>query len=53
MNATITHYTVSNRITGKTTQYKTGIAATRAADRMNMAYGAHIAGRAAVWSDAA
>lgn len=53
MTATITHYTVFNRITGKTTSYKTGAAATRAADRMNAAYGAHIAGRTAHWSDAA
>jgi hypothetical protein len=49
--ATITHYSISNRITGKTTTYKTGIAASRAADRMNMAYGSHIAGRRAHWSD--
>lgn len=53
MNATITHYSVSNRITGKTTTYKTGAAASRAAERMNMAYGAHIAGRRAHWSDEA
>ena len=53
MTTRITHYTVSNRITGKTTSFKTGIAASRAAERMNMAYGAHIAGRQAVWSDAA
>jgi hypothetical protein len=49
--ATITHYTVTNRITGKTTSYKTGPAASRAAERMNLAYGAHIAGRTAHWSD--
>jgi hypothetical protein len=52
-NATITHYSVFNRITGKTTSYKTGVAASRAAERMNMAYGAHIAGRRAHWSDEA
>jgi len=47
----ITHYTVTNRITGKTTTYKTGPAASRAADRMNRDYGAHIAGRQAHWAD--
>ena len=41
----ITHYTVTNRITGKTTTYKTGPAASNAAERMNLAYGAHIASR--------
>lgn len=51
--ATITHYTVTHRITGKTTTYKTGVAASRAADRMNEAYGAHVAGRKAHWSDEA
>lgn len=48
-----THYTVFNRITGKTTSYKSGPAASRAAERMNAAYGAHIAGRTAHWADEA
>lgn len=51
MNARITHYEVRNRITGKVTTYKTGVAASRAAERMNIVYGSHIAGRHAVWSD--
>jgi len=53
MNATITHYTVTNRIAGKTTEYKTGVAASRAAERMNLSYGSHIASRKAHWSDEA
>jgi hypothetical protein len=53
MDAVITHYTVFNRISGKTTSYKTGAAASRAAEKMNLAYGAHIAGRKAHWSDEA
>ena len=53
LTAHITHYAVTNRITGNTTTYKSGTVATKAADRMNMAYGSHIAGRRAVWSDAA
>ena len=47
---TITHYTVTNHITGKTTTYKTGARASRAAEKMNLAYGAHIAGRKAHWA---
>ena len=53
MNATITHYTVSNRITGKVTTYKTSAAATKALDRMDNAYGAYICTRRAHWSDEA
>ena len=53
MTATITHYTVKNRITGKVTEYKTGAAATRACDRMDNAYGAVICTRKAHWSDEA
>lgn len=48
---TIVHYIVRNRITGRTTTYKFGPAASRAADRMDLAYGSHIASRSAVWSD--
>lgn len=47
----ITHYTVFNRNTGKTTEYKTGLAASRAVDRMDRAYGAYICTRKAHWSD--
>ena len=53
MTPTITHYTVSNRITGKTTEYKTSAAASRAMDRMDAAYGAYICTRKAHWSDEA
>lgn len=42
---------VFNRITGKTTSYKSGPAATRACDRMDNAYGAYICSRRAVWSE--
>lgn len=51
MTAYITHYTVTNRITGKVTEYKTGPAASRAADRMDNAYGAVICTRKSHWSD--
>ena len=53
MNATITHYTVTNRITGKVTEYKTGVAASRAQDRVDSAYGAVCTTRRAHWSDEA
>lgn len=53
MSATITHYTVTNNRTGKVTTYKTGPAASRAADRMDNAYGAIICTRRAHWSDEA
>ncbi len=49
----ITHYEVTNRITGKTTSYKTSAAATKAMDRMDNAYGAVICTRRAIWADAA
>lgn len=49
--AHITHYTVTNRITGKVSTYKTGPAASRAVDRMDAAYGAYICTRRAHWSD--
>lgn len=49
----ITHYSVTNRITGKTAIYKTGPAASRAAEKMNLDYGAHIASRKAHWTGAA
>lgn len=50
--ATISHYEVTNRKTGKVTTYKTRGAATKAADRMDNAYGAYITSRKAIWSDA-
>lgn len=53
MTATITHYTVFNRITGKTTSFKTGAAASKAVDRMDNAYGSYICTRKAHWSDEA
>ncbi len=48
---TIVRYDVFNRVTGKTTSYKTGAAASRAMDRMDNAYGAVICTRRAIWSD--
>ena len=51
MPATITHYEVTNRITGKVTRFKTGRAASAACDRADNAYGAYICTRRAVWSD--
>lgn len=51
MTKQITHYTVTNRITGKKTTYKTGAAATRAMDRMDNAYGAVICSREAHWAE--
>jgi hypothetical protein len=51
--ATITHYSVFNRITGKTAEYKTSGAAMRAMDRADNAYGAVICSRRAHWSDEA
>ncbi len=51
--ATVTHYTVSNRITGKVSTFKTGPAASRAMVRMDSAYGAVICSRRAHWSDEA
>jgi hypothetical protein len=50
---TITHYTVTNRNTGKVARFKTGAAASRAADRIDNAYGAIICTRRAHWSDEA
>ena len=47
----ITHYTVTHRITGKVTTYKTGAAASRAQDRMDNAYGACCTTRRAHFSD--
>jgi hypothetical protein len=49
----ITHYSVFNRITGKTSIFKTGKRATDAVDRMDNAYGAYICTRRAHWSDEA
>lgn len=51
MTATITHYTVSNRITGKVSTFKTSAAASAAMDRMDNAYGACVCTRRAHWSD--
>lgn len=53
MQPTITHWTVTNKITGKTTEYKTSAAASRAQDRMDNAYGAACTTRRAHWSDEA
>ena len=50
---TPTSYTVTNRKTGKVTTYKTRAAASRAADRMDNAYGAYICTVRANWSEAA
>ncbi|MGX7895484.1 hypothetical protein [Tsuneonella sp. HG222] len=49
--ATIVRYEVTNRISGKTTSFKTGTAATNACDRMDRAYGAVVCTRRAIWSD--
>lgn len=53
MNATITHYTVTNRNTGKVASFKTSAAASKAMVRMDNAYGACICTRKAHWSDEA
>lgn len=45
----ISHYEVKNRITGKVTTYKSGVAASRACDRADNAYGAVICSRRAIW----
>jgi hypothetical protein len=47
----ITHYTVTNRITGKITSYKTSSAASKAMDKIDNAYGAYITTRQAHWSE--
>lgn len=44
-------YEVTNRITGKTTSYKTSRKASDAVDRMDNAYGAYICTRRAIWAD--
>lgn len=49
--AKIIGYEVSNRITGKTTSYRSGAAASRACDRMDNAYGAICCTRRAIWDD--
>lgn len=48
---TITHYTVTNRITGKVSTFKSGAAASAAVDRIDRAYGSYICTRRAHWSD--
>lgn len=48
----ISHYEVKNRITGKVTTYKSDVAASRACDRADNAYGAVICSRRAIWVDA-
>lgn len=53
MDAFVTHYTVTNRRTGKVTSYKSRTAATSAADRMDNAYGAICCTVKAHWSDEA
>jgi hypothetical protein len=47
MNDKPTHYTVTNRKTGKVTTYKTSDAARKAVDRIDNAYGAYICTRRA------
>lgn len=49
--AKIIGYKVFNRRTGKTTNCKTSAGASRAADRMDNAYGAICCTRRAIWSD--
>jgi len=51
--AKIVGYEVFNRVTGKTTKFKSGRKASDACDRMDMAYGAVCCTRRAIWSDAA
>lgn len=46
-------YEVTNRRTGKVTSYQTRAAASRAADRMDNAYGAYICTTRAIWAEAA
>lgn len=46
-------YEVTNRVTGKTTSYKTRAAATKAQDRMDWAYGAVCTSCRAIWAEAA
>lgn len=43
-------YEVTNRVTGKTTSYKSSRAATKAMDRMDWAYGAVCTTRRAVYA---
>lgn len=45
----ISHYEVTNRRTGAVKTYATSIAASRAVDRMDKAYGGYIATRKAIW----
>lgn len=46
----ISHYEVTNRITGVTKRYKTGVRASRACDAADNAYGAVICSRRAIWT---
>jgi hypothetical protein len=46
-------YEVTNRRTGKTTRYASGMRARNAADRQDNAYGAICCTTRAVWSDQA
>jgi hypothetical protein len=41
----ITHYSVTNRLSGRTSTYKTSAAASAAVNRMDNAYGAYICTR--------
>lgn len=45
----ISHYEVTNRRTGVVKTYATSLAASRAVDRMDNAYGGYVATRKAVW----
>lgn len=47
------HYTVTNRVTGKVATYKTRAAASRAADKADLAYGAICCTVRAIWKEAA
>lgn len=53
MEARITHYSVTNRRTGKVTICKTRAAASRCADRQDNAFGSYICTTKAHWSDEA
>lgn len=49
--ASISHYEVTNRRTGKVRTYKTRAAASRASDKADNDYGAYICTTRAIWDD--
>lgn len=51
MVAVASHYEIRNRITGKTTTYRSSAAASRACDHMDNHYGAVICTRRAIWKE--